>query len=138
MKGVFARNADGTVKHKKPCQTPGCGSPNWHLCIKANTTDRFPELLRLPRFGTAGSVLSDSHREQISEAMKERWAKVRAENKPRDDKIIELYAAGGISTTDLAKEFRLGRDRILRILRDAQKEGRVTIRPKGTTIRNGA
>lgn len=36
-KRYFARNEDGSIKRKKPCQTEGCNFPNEHICLGAQS-----------------------------------------------------------------------------------------------------
>lgn len=75
MKNAFARDAQGNIKHKQPCQTKGCNWPNWHVCL--DKTDPAHTRLHLPKRTTAGRKLSREHREAIAESQRARHARNR-------------------------------------------------------------
>lgn len=139
-KSYFPRDESGKVKTKQACQTPGCDWPNWHICL-VGKPDTFPQLLRSERVSRprkSPGVRSEEHRANISAAQTARWAKIKEANRERDAAIIDRYLEGDVGYIGLAKEFKVGKDRILRVLKEAEKEGKVTIRRRGRTLANGA
>lgn len=125
---------------KKPCQTPGCNYPNWHVCL-VGKPDLFPKLLAEeageeynPK-KRRGVAKDEAWRESISLAQQERWERVRQENAFRDRRIAERYAEGDISIRDLAKHFNVGTTVVRNVLRAAQNEGRLKMRVRGQTIK---
>ena len=141
MKIQFARDEHGNIKKKQPCQTPGCNWPNWHVCL-VGKPDTFPQLLneeekdkrerRLP------GPRTEAHREAIAEAQRERWARIRATYRVRDELMIQRYSEGAVSVAMLEKEFDIGKRVVLRVLKEAEEAGKITRRPPGLTLANGA
>ena len=82
--------------------------------------------------------MSDAQKEAISESQKERWKRIKKERKALNDKIVSRYKEETIGTVALAEEFKVSRTRVLKALKEAAEEGRVTIRPRGHTISRGA
>ena len=129
---------------KKPCQTPGCNYPNWHVCL-VGKPDLFPKLLAeesgeeyvegKPK-KRRGVAKDEAWRASISLAQQERWERVRQENAFRDRRIAERYAEGDISIRDLAKHFNVGTTVVRNVLRAAQNEGRLRMRVRGQTIKH--
>ena len=129
---------------KKPCQTPGCNYPNWHVCL-VGKPDLFPKLLAeeageeyvegKPK-KRRGVAKDEAWRESISLAQQERWERVRQENAFRDRRMVERYAEGDISVKDLAKVFGVGTTVTRNVLKKAQNAGQVTMRQRGQTIKH--
>lgn len=63
-------------------------------------------------------------------ANQERWARVAEQNEKRDAEVVEMYAEGH-GYNDIREKFKIGQSTIQRILRQAEAEGRVKIRPRG-------
>lgn len=132
----FARDESGAVKTKKPCETPGCTWPNWHICLvgKPDTTD----YAALKRVGRAKmSERTEAHRETISQVQRDRYARLRELQKQRDKMIVDRYAEGGIGISQLMKEFDLGHRVISRVLHEAEDRGEIKMRRPGYNIRHG-
>ena len=127
-----------------------CRGPKYHVCLDGKE-DTFPELLgelpkpkRQPKVWRS-SATSGGHRNQSQAQLdnlalgnRDRWDRKREADKFRDQKIIERYKTGGVGTMALAKEFKIGRDTVLRVLREAQARGVLTMRKPGHTLANGA
>lgn len=128
MKIEFPKNEDGTLKTKVPCQTPGCDHPNWHVCLDKSD----PEHTKVHSYGRVG--MSDSHRESISEAQKDRWAEIKAAREKVNAKIVARYRDEVVSTTTLAQDFGVSKTRVIKALKEAEAQGRVKIRPRGRNI----
>jgi hypothetical protein len=126
-----------------------CRGPKYHVCL-AGKPDTFPELLgefpvkRQPKVyrskgaGTTSPNQSQAQLDNLRLGNELRWAEKREADKERDAKLIKIYKEGGIGTASLAKKFRISRDTVLRVLREAQADGLLTMRPRGHTIANGA
>lgn len=113
------------------CDRCGHRYPGFHICVDLST----PEPKRREQ---KPWTMTDSQREGISQAQRERWERVREENAPRDQAIIDRYNEGRISYRDLAKEFRISHTTVVKIMRLASDAGFVTLRVKGHTLATGA
>lgn len=126
---LFPRNPDGTLKHKEPCQTPGCNWPNWHICLdKSDPAHTAVRPLRQNR------KMPQSQREAIAESQRQRHAERRALTKERDDLIIKHYTEGGMGMSAIASITGISQSTVNKVLNRAQREGVLKIRPKGYTI----
>jgi GTP-sensing pleiotropic transcriptional regulator CodY len=120
---------------RTPCQTEGCNWPNFHVCL-VGKEDLFPELIKnLPTARSTKYTRSIQHNLAVSESQKARWAAIHAKYEERDREIVELYAEGNISINKLAEKFNVGRFVIRRVLRQAEADGAVIIRPIGLNVR---
>lgn len=130
MRNMFARDADGKVKHKQPCQTPGCGWPNWHICLDKTDPDHtkviFPKREK--------RSMPESQRLAISESQRQRHAERRALTKERDDLIIKHYVEGGMGMSAIASITGYAQSTVNKVLNQAQREGVLKIRPKNYTL----
>lgn len=146
---VFPRDESGRLVSKKACQTPGCKHPNWHVCL-VGKPDLFPKLLkeeeknpkkrapREPGTNRGGGSRSAEHQEALNQANIERWNRHHERNRDRDRRIVARYAEGGIGYMKIAEEFGISKDIALRVLNQAAARGEISMRKRGTTIRNGA
>lgn len=126
-----------------------CRGPKYHVCLSGKE-DTFPELLgevrrkkspaKVWRSKGAGSRSSNQSPAQLANLKlgNERWVAKREADKERNERIISIYKSGHVSTVQIAKDFKLGRDTVLRVLREAQADGLLTIRKPGHTLANGA
>lgn len=128
---VFPRNPDGTLKHKLPCQTPGCNWPNWHICLDKSD----PEHRRVhPPKRKKGRRMPESQRLAIAEAQRERHAKLRQLTAERDNLIIKHYTEGNMGMSAIASITGYAQSTVNKVLHRAQREGVLKIRPKGYTV----
>ena len=130
MLNAFARNADGSLKHKQPCQTPGCNWPNWHICL--DTSD--PEYKKVHPVKVSRGRMSAEQKAKIAEAQRQRHAARRALTKERDDLIIKHYVEGDLGMSKIAEVLNVAQSTVNKVLNRAQREGVLKIRPKHTTI----
>lgn len=125
----------------KPCQTPGCDHPRYHVCL-VGKPDTFPMLLgkdykkprsanKATRTGTARTL---EEREALSEAQKARWAKVRLSQRSRNEQIVARYSEGNCSIRDLMEEFDVSLRAVTNVLYEARDAGLITVRKRGETI----
>jgi len=121
MKNVFARNPDGSIKHKKGCAD--CEHPNWHVCPNRMGPDTFGQLLRrTPRRDPRND-----------------WSVIREVNKELFAEIVRLYEVEEFGIMELAAKFRFSGTKITRILTDAEEErGERIRRLPGQSLRNYA
>jgi hypothetical protein len=133
----FPRDENGNIKHKKPCQTPGCNWPNYHVCLvgKPDTTPRILRERAKIQGRTMGERTSE-HREKLAQSQRERWERIRERNRPRDEKIIARYMDGDVGVKKLQEEFGLGYRAISTILHEAAERGEIVIRPRGLNVRH--
>lgn len=116
---------------KTKCQTPGCNHPTWHICLYGQTDlDKV-----VPK---AAKETPDWRKLQLQEITKERWAKQREKDKPRDAAIVARYKEIPIGIEALCKEFGVSNHVIRRVLHEAADRGEVNLRPKGRTLARGA
>lgn len=129
---------------KTPCKNEWCNRPNYHVCIEPGTPDLFPELLgqiiaKQKRKGQPWNKgLKTGPRDQnyidnITASARERWERVREQNRARDESIVSEYAKGGLSIRDLEMAFGMSRNAVRAVLHRAQDAGLVVIRPQGVT-----
>lgn len=130
MRNVFARDENGNIKTKKPCQTPGCDWPNWHICL-VGKPDTFPKLLG--QLKNKRRSFSGAHRASISAGQSERWARL---NRERDAKMIEYYKQGNVGYKDVAAKFKINGATALRVLKRAEARGELVMRKRGHNIRH--
>lgn len=121
-KNYFARNADGSLKRKQPCPTPGCNYPNEHLCL-VGKADTFGKILLQEANGKRrwaprpkGFVMDDDHREKIRAALQAKFDEKNARNRQRDLIIVETYNRGGVKKAALARQFHMSVEVLNRIL----------------------
>lgn len=127
---VFPRNADGTLKRRKPCQTPGCKSPNWHICLDVSD----PAHKKVHAIRPKRAAMPASQRAAIAEAQRERHAIQRAFTKERDDQIIKRYVEDNLGMSNIAHQMQIAQSTVNKVLQRAQREGVLRIRPKGRTL----
>lgn len=116
----FARNSDGSIKTKEPCQTTGCRYPNWHLCfgptspngpiaMKKSTAENFMEKFADP-----------TRRTKITEAARAKRAEnLEAENKKnfeRDKEIVRDFDTGQYTKVGLQDKYELTDHKLRSIL----------------------
>lgn len=140
MKNVYARDENGEVKRKQPCQTPGCDYPNWHICLvgKPDTTQ---EILReqrkqkekRPTFPTGPR--SESHRQAHAAAMRDRWERI---NSQRDAEMVEYYKTNRVGYVKVAEVFGVSRSTAHKALKAAEARGEIVMRKPGRSIMRGA
>lgn len=130
---------------KTPCKNEWCNHPNYHVCIKPGTPDLFPQLLgemiRKNKKGPWNKGLkgykvgprTQDHIDNITASQRERWERVREQNRHRDENIVSEYAKGGLSIKDLEIAFGISRNAVRAVLHRAQEAGLVVIRPVGVT-----
>lgn len=124
---------------KKPCQTPGCNYPNWHVCTLGKP-DLFPALLAEEEGKTPRQIRrmrTPEHIENIREAQLERWGREKERHKKRDAAIVKMYTEQNVSIKQVAMKFRIGLNVARRVLKEAEARGEVKIRPQGKTIKYG-
>lgn len=126
---VFPKNPDGTLKRKKPCQTTGCKSPHWHICLVKN--DLSYKRVETPK---AKKTMPASQRAAIAQAQRERHRLAREMNADRDEKIVKLYRDEVLGMSVVAQRLSLSQSTVNKVLARAQREGLLTIRPKGYTL----
>lgn len=101
LENVFPRNPDGTLKHKQPCQTPGCNWPCWHPCLKAMPDDGvFERLVRKSRRGKPGQNAS-----VLKGGLTTRWERHREQTRERDRQIIEDYSENQLGFRQLSQKY---------------------------------
>ena len=127
---VFPRNVDGTLKRKQPCQTPGCKWPNWHICLDKND----PKYREVQTVKTTRYKMTPEHRAKLSEAQSRRQAEKRAAFKERDALIVKHYTEGGLGMNQIAPLLGIAQSTVNKVLKRAQDEGLVTIRPVGRNL----
>lgn len=138
MVGAFARDENGEIKHKKPCQTEGCDWPNWHVCL-VGKGDVDPEVLATysrRRGGTKGMKFgprSDEYRANISSAQRDRWDR---QNGARDKAIAEYYRDHNVGHVGVAEHFGVSRSTALKALKRAEARGMIKMRKRGLTVRH--
>lgn len=126
---------------KTPCQTPGCGWPNYHVCLfgKEDKTYLFPELQkpyqpgyqRKSRAGTGRfGFMTEEHKEALRQAQNRIWADRMAANEPRNKQIVADYTAG-LGVRELRTKYSIGHGSVIKVLHDARDRGEVTIRTRG-------
>lgn len=124
---VFPRNPDGTLKHKKPCQTPGCDWPNWHICLD-KTDPGYTQMHPVKK----SKSMPESQRRAIAEAQRQRHAERRALTKERDDLIIKHYMDGS-GMSHISSNLGIAYSTVNKVLQRAQREGVLRIRPANFT-----
>lgn len=126
----------------KPCARCGWKYPGDHVCIDMST----PELRRAAQRVVVERVYkkrvytapkSEAQLEQARSNLSEHWAAIRAENAPRDAKLVDRYNEGGIGQKQLSREFGIAQSTVGNILRRAQDRGETIIRGRGLNIRHG-
>jgi hypothetical protein len=125
------------------CTRCGWKYPSFHVCMDMDNLPPLSKVMRELLYGPPKArrklgPMTDAHKRAVSEGQRERWAKVRAKNEKLEQKVVERYKEGGVGINDLRDEFQMGKDRIMRILREAQARGEVTVRPRGHTLKTGA
>src|SRR5690349_16373428 len=86
---AFARNTDGTIKTKQPCETPGCRYPNFHLC----NVPTAPDAELMPRRSVSTETFTEkfqkdpTRRDRVTEGHRTRMAKVSAKANERNQRI---------------------------------------------------
>lgn len=124
-KRYFARDENGNIKHKKPCQTPGCTYPNEHLCFygKPDTlTGVIWRTLTEEMRGTKnGGRMSEHQKAAIAETKRRQHAEQRVRDLPRDLRIQEDRDKG-YTVTALAKKWRLSPYKIRQALTNSRTE----------------
>lgn len=93
---------------KEKCETCKMHFQGFHICIPPDQPLRLPRKTQVP---TAANI------EASRTAQKERWEKVWASNKKRDEKILELYTKEFVGLVDLGKRFGLSKTQVNRIIR---------------------
>jgi DNA-directed RNA polymerase specialized sigma24 family protein len=131
MNNAFARDADGKIKTKQGCQTPGCNFPNYHVCL-VGKPDTFPELLGLKK-NQRKIGLDQAHRDAIAATQRERWARIHEESSKRDETIIKLYNEEDLGMNAIAKRTGYAQSTVNKVINRAAKEGLVVVRPRGVT-----
>lgn len=109
-KRYFVRNADGSIKQKEPCQTPGCRYPNFHLCFGATSPQ--------PEPGEAGPAWFqdlENKFERVQAKMAERIKLRNERNFERDAAIVQGYNSG-MTQTALAEKYGISRHQIRGVL----------------------
>lgn len=138
MRNAFARDENGNVKTKQPCQTPGCDWPVWHICL-VGKPDTTTDILQKEKRG-GKRPRTDTHQQALSDSLKESWTARRAaeekKNKKRDKKIIDRYNEGGIGYIGVAKELGLSGHAVLKVLKKAEADGKVVMRRRGANVRH--
>lgn len=128
---VFPVTPDGKLVRKKPCQTPGCKWPTWHICLDENDpAHKKIHPVKKRKF------MDKAHRERIAEAQRQRHARLRESKKDRDDRIISLYVEDGLGMNRIAEITGHAQSTVNRVLKRAQAEGLLQIRPKGVNVRH--
>lgn len=135
MKDVFARDENGELLRKKPCQTPGCHWPNWHVCLvgKRDTTNEV-----LAAQDQRKKTISKTKVQQLADGRAARWEQYREENRGRDEKVIARYKEGGVGIGKIANEVGLSYQTVRTIITKAAARGEVTMRKQGLTVQRGA
>lgn len=132
----FARDENGEIKRKQPCQTEGCDWPNYHVCL-VGKPNRFYEALKKRQI-KGKRVMSErtpEHREALAQAMRDRWERYRELNKHRNERIVARYKEGNIGVKGLQEEFGVGYRVISNVLHEAAANGEIVIRPRGKNLR---
>lgn len=139
MKDVFARDENGELLRKKPCQTPGCHWPNWHVCL-VGKRDTTTEVLAAQeeRRKKINKKADPNKLKKLADGRTARWERHREETRDRDEKIVARYKDGGIGFGKIANEFGLAYQTVRTIINRAAERGEVTIRKQGLTVQRGA
>lgn len=139
MKNAFARNPDGSIKTKQPCQTPGCDYPNWHICLvgKPDTTQDIlaTETKRRTTAGRKMPPRTTTHLDALSLAQQDRWSQL---NDARNQKMAEFYKNNLVGYKRVAEEFGVAPSTAFKALKDAEAAGKITMRKPGRTLAKGA
>lgn len=117
-----------------PCTQCGWKFKSFHVCVDLSGDEPTP--VARPRRKT--QARSKQHLDALNEGRSLRWERYHEENRERDEKIVKRYNEGGIGATALGKEFGMSPSTVLKVLRRAQDEGHVQIRPVGRTLAKGA
>lgn len=128
----FPRNPDGTLKHQRPCQTPGCDWPNWHICL--DKTDPAHTKVHERRPKRVGRKMTESQKQMISESQRQRHATLRARSQGRDDQIIKYYTEEELGMSRIAERMGIAQATVSKVLHRAQDEGVLKLRPKHYTL----
>lgn len=113
------------------CERCGWRYGGFHICVDLST----PEPKLLEKVDGRVGPMSETQKRNISNAQQARLVVLAAKNRPRNEKIILRYRDQKIGTKQLSEEFELSRTSIVKILRQAEGEGRLTIRRRGVNIR---
>lgn len=119
------------------CESCKMNYQGFHICVDLSTPEPQQKVVQT-RNGTRWGPMSDEHKSNLSLSQQERWERIHAEQKDRDDEIIGLYTEGGWSYASLARKYNIGRGTILRILKAGEADGRITIRRASHTLKTGA
>lgn len=121
-----------TAQRDTPCKC-GWKFHGFHICVDLTGDEPKPRIQSRKKLAR-----SQSHLDALNSGRADRWARHYEENRERDEKIIERYAAGGIGTSKIAQEFGMARSSVLKVLKRAQDQGLVKVRARGTTLAKGA
>lgn len=129
---MFPLAEDGTLKRKKPCQTPGCKWPNWHICLDKSEPGHYDQHEIKPK--RVMGPMSQLQKEAIAETQRKRHAERRALTEERDNLIIKHYTEGGMGMSGISSTMGVAQSTVNKVLHRAQLEGVLKIRPKNFTI----
>jgi hypothetical protein len=107
LKNVFARNADGSLKTKQPCQTKGCAYPNYHVCLPGQpiTPEQLRTEFRVSILSGPGKVTSAAQQARVAEGRREAAARRYEQNYDRDMQIQELHFEYDTPKAVIARKF---------------------------------
>lgn len=116
----------------KPCTRCGWKFKGFHICIENPSTT--VEAMKPKR----GGAKTQDQFDAMNEGRALRWESYREETQSRDDKIVKLYKNGGVGYIDIARKMNLSKSTVQKVLKRAEAEGLVKLRPRGTTLAKGA
>lgn len=130
----------------EPCCKCGWKYGGFHVCIIDKRTpagrrhaEQVLGAVQTPNGGTkVGGRMTEEQKARIAESQRKRWADKKNKAAQQEVEICERYKAGGVGIITLSKEYKISRDKVLRILHKAQDAGYLTMRPRGVNIANGA
>lgn len=114
---------------RRVCETPGCGWPSWHICL-IGKPNLVPEIIANEAPKKKKSLTStprlvyrsDEWRQAISIGRTRYWEAQDEVNRERNEKLVARYAEGNVSQNELAKEFRMAKGTVNKILVNAARK----------------
>lgn len=106
------------------------GWQGFHVCFDASK----PE----PNTPVKEKKPVETTRFNMSESQTERRAREREAVRSRDLEIVRTYNEEQVSTSTLRRMFGVSQHTVLRILHEAEEEGRTVVRARGHTLAMGA
>lgn len=113
-----------------PCARCGWEWEGFHICFDASKKVEGEYTKQQNRSGYVDGKRNKSWNKSLSDAANAHWARVREQNKERDERIVARYREG-LSYKALMKEFKLSNSTVINIMHAARNRGEVIIRPKG-------